>query len=85
MIVIYGKDNCPFCVKAKALAENRGFKYSYITIGRDMDTTEFTNMFPNARTVPQICNMTDNGSEYIGGFTEFESWALSKALGGMTL
>jgi glutaredoxin len=85
MIVIYSKDNCPYCLRAIRLAEEKGFKHTIFKIGDNITQDDFLNKFPNARTVPQIENIVSEGNEYIGGYTEFESWVLSKALGGMTL
>lgn len=85
MIVIYSKDNCPFCLQAEKLAEEKNFKYVVNKIGKDIPVNEFHDMFPNARTVPQIQNIDVNGNEYIGGYTEFKNWVLSRALEGMTL
>jgi len=85
MIVIYSKENCPFCVRAIKLAEDSGLKHTVMKIGVDIPTSEFHDTFPNARTVPQIQNVNSGGNEYIGGYTEFNSWVLSNALGGMTL
>ncbi len=85
MITIYSKNNCPFCVRAIKLAEDKGLKHTVFKIGDNITQEDFLSKFPNARTVPQIENITTGGNEYIGGYTEFESWILSKALGGMTL
>ncbi len=71
-ITIYGRENCPFCVKAKNLAESiEGADSIYIdlekqgmtkanlrkTVGKPVDT------------VPQV--FIDG--IHIGGFTEFEA------------
>lgn len=69
MIKIYGKPDCIFCDRAKALATKRGLEYMYydVTIS-DGTKTEFRARFPEAKTVPQI---TVDGA-YVGGFTELE-------------
>lgn len=54
MIEIYGKPQCPFCDKAKMLCETRGLKYTYKSLGSDYSREELLEMFPGARTVPQI-------------------------------
>ena len=69
MIEIYGKDHCPFCVKAKQLCEIKGVEYTYKTMGKDFTREELLEQFPNARTVPQI--RVDGSS--IGGFNELQS------------
>jgi len=68
MIIIYGKDNCPYCDMAKGLAERKGLEYTYLKLGTDFDQLELFTMFPTARTYPQII-LND---EKIGGYTEFE-------------
>ena len=66
MILIYGKPMCPFCDKAKALCEQRGYAYEYKTLGTDYSKEELLETFPGARTVPQI---VING-EKIGGWDQ---------------
>ena len=66
MITIYGKPMCPFCDKAKALCEQRGFDYEYKTLGTDYTKEELLETFPGARTVPQI---VINGQK-IGGWDQ---------------
>lgn len=61
---------CPFCDKAKNLCEVRGWQYTYKTLGTDYQKEELLEMFPNARTVPQI---RINGQS-IGGWTDFEKY-----------
>ncbi len=68
MIIIYGKDNCPYCDMAKGLAERKGLEYTYLKLGTDFDQLELFTMFPTARTYPQII-LND---KKIGGYTEFE-------------
>ena len=73
MIKIYGKTQCPFCDKAKALAEREGYDYEYYQLDVDFTREELFEKFPNARTFPQIT--VDYDAEYIGGYTEFETWS----------
>lgn len=69
MIEIYGKPQCPFCDKAKALCEREGKEYTYKQLGEDFGREEMLELFPTARTFPQIIV---NG-EKIGGYTELEA------------
>jgi len=66
MITIYGKPMCPFCDKAKALCEQRGYNYEYKTLGTDYTKEELLETFPGAKTVPQI---VINGNK-IGGWEQ---------------
>ena len=70
MIEIYGKPQCPFCDKAKNLCETRGYNYTYKSLGTDYTRDELLEMFPNARTVPQI---VVNGAK-IGGWDKFQDY-----------
>ena len=54
MIEIWGKPQCPFCDQAKRLCETRGLKFSYKQLGVDFDREEVLQLFPGARTFPQI-------------------------------
>lgn len=66
MILVYTKDNCPYCVKAKALLKTQNMEYTEVRIGSDITRDEFLETFPNARTVPQI---VFNG-ELVGGYDD---------------
>jgi glutaredoxin len=86
MIVIYTKENCSFCSRAKQLATDKGIAHSVIKIGVDIPTNEFKDMFPNTHTVPQIHEVTSSGNRYIGGYVEFSNWVSSiEMLGEMSL
>jgi glutaredoxin len=55
MITIYGGAGCPWCERAKALAEDTGLKYEYKDVKQDTQArSEFDELFPTARTIPQI-------------------------------
>ena len=71
MIEIYGKDNCPYCDKAKALCEQKGYEYTYKQLGTDFTREELMEQFPTARTFPQI----RIDGEAIGGYYNFTDWA----------
>ncbi len=68
LIEIYGKPQCPFCDKAKALCEQKGYEYTYKQLGVDFGREEILEEFPGARTFPQI---RING-ENVGGYTELD-------------
>ncbi|MBB3229974.1 GrxA family glutaredoxin [Halomonas stenophila] len=77
-VVIFGRPACPFCVRAKALAEKlegagaiTGFRYVDIheegITKADMEKT----IGKPVETVPQI--FVDQA--HVGGFTEFDQYA----------
>ena len=70
MIEIYGKPMCPFCDKAKALCEQKGLDYTYKSLGTDYQVNDLLEMFPGAKTVPQI---VISGNK-IGGYDKFEKY-----------
>lgn len=70
MNVVYTKDNCPYCVKAKALLKSYGIAYAETVIGKDITREEFLDIFPTAKTVPQI--ILDG--ERIGGYSEVQTY-----------
>ena len=65
-IEVYSTENCPWCVRAKALLQNKGLDYEEINISTD--TVRALEMVDRSgrRTVPQI--FIDY--EPIGGFDE---------------
>ena len=64
-VVIYSTPNCHFCTMAKNLAEQRGCEVEYKVFGKDFQREYMFEIFPGARTFPQIIL---NG-EKIGGYT----------------
>ena len=70
MIEIYGKPMCPFCEQAKQFCENRGFEYTYKSLGTDYTKEELLEWFPGARTVPQI----KVHGKAIGGYDKLSSY-----------
>ncbi len=53
--VVWSKDNCPYCVKAKRMLDGKGIRYEERNISSGPWTKEqLLEAAPNARTVPQI-------------------------------
>lgn len=79
--VIYTKDSCPFCTRAKRLMDSRGISYDEKIIavngrdGRELSPNQewttreaLLEIAPAARTVPQIWL---DGS-HVGGYEDLE-------------
>ena len=64
--IVWSKDQCPYCVQAKALLESRGIEYEERNINNGWDKDDLLTAVPGARTLPQI--FLDE--EHVGGFTE---------------
>lgn len=64
--IVWSKENCPYCLQAKALLESRGIKFEERNVSKDWTREQLLEAVPTARTLPQIF-LDDN---YIGGFTE---------------
>lgn len=52
--LVYTKEHCPFCVKAKALLTQKNVPFMEVKIGDDMLREDFISMFPEQKTVPLI-------------------------------
>jgi glutaredoxin len=71
MIEIFGKPQCPFCDRAVSLCEQRGYEFTYKSLGTDFTREELFESFPTARTFPQIrVRETENTWTYIGGYDQ---------------
>lgn len=53
-VVIYTKDNCPYCTMAKELLQKRNVSYEEIKVDRDESKKEEMVRLSKRRTVPQI-------------------------------
>ena len=62
-IIIYSKDVCPYCVKAKNLLQRKGAVYEEIKITTDEQKQEMIKKANGRMTVPQIFI----GDFHIGG------------------
>jgi len=54
--IIYGKNDCPWCEKAKELLEEKGLPYEELKLGIDYDKEELRSKLGgiDRLTVPQI-------------------------------
>lgn len=68
--VVWSKDNCQFCVKAKTLLDIKGVPYEERKIGEGWTKEQLLDAVPTARTVPQI--FLD--SVYVGGFDQLKKY-----------
>ena len=68
--IVWSKDQCPYCVQAKALLDSRGIEYEERNIMKGTWTKEqLLEAVPTARTLPQIFLDGD----HIGGFSELKN------------
>ena len=67
--IVWSKDYCPYCVRAKALLDSKGIVYEERNISQGEWTKEqLLEAVPGARTVPQI--LIDG--KLIGGYDELK-------------
>ncbi len=72
-VTIYGKPQCPYCVRAIELCEDKGLEFDYLTVNEHITVEELTEKAKQLdtgndseklviRTVPQIF-ITENDEE----------------------
>jgi len=64
--IVWSKENCPYCLQAKALLESRGIEFEERNVSKEWTREQLLEAVPDARTLPQI--FLDD--KLIGGFTE---------------
>lgn len=78
-IVIYTKDNCNWCVKAKELLKRIGLNYTELKLGVDYTREDLRDIVPEnlPLTVPQI--FVDQ--HRVGGYEDFAEWCDNRGYG----
>ncbi len=65
-VIIYSKDYCPYCVRAKEFFRKKSIRFDEINISKDPAAYEGLKERTHHMTVPQIF-INDN---FIGGYTD---------------
>jgi glutaredoxin-like protein NrdH len=66
MITIYSKNNCSYCMMAKALLKNNDIEFEEVNVEQDQDAMSFV-LEQGLRSMPQIFR---NGELFVaGGYT----------------
>jgi glutaredoxin len=71
-IEVYGKDTCPYCVKAKQLLKEKNLPFTDVKVGVDVTREQVQQLAEAAgakveiKSIPQI--IIDG--KYIGGYTD---------------
>ena len=73
--IVWSRDNCPYCVQAKALLTQKGIEYEEKKIGEGYTREDLLEAVPTAQTIPQI--FLDGA--YVGGFKELRAKFLAEA------
>lgn len=73
-VLIYSKDNCSYCLKAKNLLAINNIPYIESLIGKDILREDFISLFPEQKTVPLIII----NEQKIGGYNELVDYIRTK-------
>ena len=68
-VVVFSRDGCPFCARAKGMLQDRGIPYEELVLNRDY-TGRALRALSGADMVPQI--FIDG--EHVGGSDKLEQW-----------
>jgi glutaredoxin 3 len=78
-VLVYTTENCPFCIRAKALLDTRGVQYRELNLERDPEGRAELVKQTGMMTFPQV--IIDG--ELVGGFQETLAADQSGALAAM--
>lgn len=72
--IIYGHDECPFCVKAKDLLNDKQETYTEKNIRENDEDRDYVISTLKQRTVPQIVLKDGDEVTHIGGFEKLQEY-----------
>lgn len=68
LYIIYGKEQCPNCIKAKDLLESRDKEYVYFDVEDNQEARQFV-LDSGKRNLPQVYKqISNNVTEYLGTY-----------------
>lgn len=68
--IVFGRDTCHFCTKAKNLLEENAIDYDYVNVDDDHNLAVLKEMLPGVSSIPQIFV---NG-DHIGGYDQLKEF-----------
>lgn len=69
--ILFVKKECPFCVRAKELLEERGLEYKMVNFNQQQEgVLQEIKVAYDWKTVPMIFSRSKNVINFIGGFTD---------------
>ena len=77
-VIVWSKDQCPSCEKAKAVLTTRGINFEERMIGNGWTRESLLESIPEARSVPQI---VINGST-VGGYEKLLKYSEETGFNG---
>lgn len=78
-IIIYGKDGCPNCDKARMLCQIQSLPFNYQTVGTDISVEALqAKAGQHVRSLPQIFLQTAESIVHIGGYEELRNHLRSR-------
>ena len=71
--ILFTRDNCPFCVEAQALLEQKGLDYKTVNFAPEQSLIlkEIKEAY-QWNTVPMIFQREGTMIEFVGGYTDLE-------------
>lgn len=78
-VIVYSKEQCPYCVMAKKLLASKNVEFTEIRVDLDAQKLEEMMRLSNQRTVPQIFI----NDQSIGGYDDLAALAKSGKLDGL--
>lgn len=80
-VIIYGKEPCSNCDKARLLCQMRSLAFEYRHVGTDISVEDLQHQVGHVvRAVPQIFIERNGAVEHVGGYDELRR-ALSASVG----
>ena len=75
-IIIYGKDGCPNCDKARMLCQIQSLPFTYLTVGSDISVDALqAKAGQPVRSLPQIFVSRDGESTtHVGGYDDLRGY-----------
>ena len=74
-VLVFSRDGCPFCARAKGMLADAGMAYDEITVGGDEVTIRGLRAATGRETVPQV--FVDG--KHIGGSDDLAAWFTAKS------
>jgi len=73
MLIIYTKDNCPYCEQAKWLLKSQNIEFEERDIYEDPQAVKELSLKSGMRTFPQIFSSEPSLETLIGGYDDLKN------------